>query len=263
MTTNHIKIALQQLAAREGVRILFAIESGSRAWGFASRDSDFDVRFIFVRDCAAYLRLDPPGDVIDRTLHVTGADDNTPLKLDLVGWDLRKALHLVRKSNPSLMEWIKSPVVYAVDSAFALVLGTLAQEFYTPARIFQSYLGMARSHFETDREGIMPLKRTLYALRAVLACRWIEQGRGPVPVPFRKLVDTVVTDPLLRVQIAVLVARKRADSEQSQGQRIPAIDTFIANEIERLGTLVFPAGLTADLESAEGVLQAFCHPLAA
>ncbi|MBS4161445.1 nucleotidyltransferase domain-containing protein, partial [Klebsiella pneumoniae] len=85
------------------VKILFAVESGSRAWGFPSQDSDYDVRFIYVHQKDWYLSIDEKRDVIERPIHES---------LDISGWELTKALRLFRKSNPPLLEWLSSEMVY-------------------------------------------------------------------------------------------------------------------------------------------------------
>jgi len=104
---THIMSELRSIETREDVRILFAIESGSRAWGFASPDSDFDVRFVYVRRQDWYLSLTPGRDVIE--LPLVGDDD-------INGWDIRKALNLALKPNPVLLEWLSSPVQYIWDA---------------------------------------------------------------------------------------------------------------------------------------------------
>ena len=94
---------LDEIEEMEGVKILHAVESGSRAWGFASPDSDYDVRFVYVRPEQYYLRLDEKKDFINWELDET---------LDINGWDLSKTLQHFHKSNASLYEWGNSPVVY-------------------------------------------------------------------------------------------------------------------------------------------------------
>ena len=122
---QRVRDALAQVEAERNVRVLLACESGSRAWGFASRDSDYDVRFLYVHRRDWYLSIEDRRDVIEQPI----ADD-----LDVSGWELRKALRLLRKSNPPLLEWLKSPVVYRHDPVFAAEFGALATEFFSPRR---------------------------------------------------------------------------------------------------------------------------------
>lgn len=250
-----IQSALNRIEAAHGVRVLLAVESGSRAWGFASRNSDYDVRFIYAHSPEWYLSVDEHRDVIE----VPFSDE-----LDFSGWDLRKALKLLRKSNPALLEWIKSPVVYRADPSFALIFGLLASEYHSRERLFRHYLSMAKSNArEHLRDDTVRLKKYLYILRPLLACRWIERGLGPVPMPFKTLVDTVVEDANLRFNIAVLVARKRAGEELDRGPRIPVLHAFIQSELDRLTRIVPAPEAEPDTAKLNQFFQEFCLPQAA
>src|SRR5882762_7904714 len=125
---------LRRIEEHYDVKVLYACESGSRAWGFASLDSDYDVRFLYVHSRDWYLSIENRRDVIEEPISEG---------LDISGWELRKALRLLRKSNPPLLEWTKSPVVYRHDPVFAAEFGALATEFYSPRRCFAHYLHMA------------------------------------------------------------------------------------------------------------------------
>ena len=104
-----IPAKLATLAQQENLHFLLAVESGSRAWGFASPDSDYDVRALYIRPSAHYLAIDEGKDTFEFI------EDEW---FDVGAWDIRKALRLLRKSNAVLLEWLRSPVVYAADSAF-------------------------------------------------------------------------------------------------------------------------------------------------
>lgn len=249
-----IQDELQRIENAHGVRILFAAESGSRAWGFASRDSDYDIRFIYANTPDWYLSVEQERDVIE--------EKSDPL-LDISGWDIRKALQLLRKSNPSVLEWIKSPIVYRADPTFALVFGLLAADYYAPARCFRHYLSMARGNFDANPDAIIRLKKYLYTLRPLLACRWIEQGYGPIPMKFQTLVDQLITDPLLRIQIAVLVARKQAGEELATAQRIPVLDAFINGEFDRFAKIMPVETAIPSPDNLNYVLRTFCESKAA
>ena len=127
---SRAEAALATVEQEDGVRILLAIESGSRAWGFPSRDSDYDVRFIFVRPLSAYLSIVPPRDVIERPIDA---------ELDLGGWDLRKALGLMVRSNAVVLEWLASPVVYQSEPAAVLALNNLARGAAHPPALAYHY----------------------------------------------------------------------------------------------------------------------------
>jgi len=143
-----------------------APDSGSRAWGFESPDSDFDVRFVYVRPVEHYLRLEPARDVLEWRIDEV---------LDVDGWDADKALRLLRGSNPSLFEWLASPIVYAEDRAFAVVR-ELAAECFSPVASAHHYLSMGRNHLAALAGETVRLKKCLYTMRAILAARWVVAG---------------------------------------------------------------------------------------
>ena len=222
-----IKHRLDELAALEDIVILLAVESGSRAWGFESLDSDYDVRFIYVRRREAYLSIDLElqRDVIEQPI----IDE-----IDLSGWDIRKALKLFQKSNPPLLEWLQSPLVYLKQFTFADELRGLLPAYYSPWNCFHHYFNMARGNIrEYLRGDIVWRKKYFYVLRPLLALRWLELGLGPVPMEFAKLAEQTVNEPELRRAIDELVMAKRAAVEMDKGPRIPIISDYIDREIAR------------------------------
>ena len=228
--TQRVRDALTQVEAERNVRVLYACESGSRAWGFASRDSDYDVRFLYVHTRDWYLSVEDGRDVVERPL----TDD-----LDLSGWELRKALRLLRKSNPPLLEWLKSPVVYREDSVFVSEFFGLAAGFYSPRRCFAHYLHMAAGNWRGYLAGRdeVSLKKYLYVFRPLLACRWIERGLGQVPMLFRELVDAVLEESDVRSALDELVARKQAGAELATAPPVPVLSRFVELELPRLEAL--------------------------
>lgn len=219
---------LARVEDEEGVSVLYACESGSRAWGFPSTDSDYDVRFIYVRPRDWYLSIDVERkrDVIERPI----TDE-----IDLNGWDLRKALQLLRKSNPPLLEWLRSPIVYRTEPPVVEALKEMAVTYYSPVALSYHYWHMARGNFKGGLQGErIRLKKYFYALRPLLAVKWIEEDRGPVPVEFGALVDHIITDPALKRAIYALLDAKRAGEELDDRPRIPPIHQFIEAEVERL-----------------------------
>lgn len=228
--TQRVRDALAQVEAERNVRVLYACESGSRAWGFASRDSDYDVRFLYVHNRDWYLSVEDGRDVVERPL----TDD-----LDLSGWELRKALRLLRKSNPPLLEWLKSPVVYREDPVFMSEFFGLAAGFYSPQRCFAHYLHMASGNWRgylAGREQVS-LKKYLYVFRPLLACRWIERGLGEVPMLFQDLMDSVLEELEVRSVLDELVARKQAGDELATAPSVPVLSRFVEHELPRLQAL--------------------------
>ncbi len=217
MRQDMIPRHLKEIEEEFEVKVLLAVESGSRAWGFASPDSDWDVRFVYVHKPEWYMQIEDGRDVIERMY-----DDD----VDLAGWDLRKALFLFKRSNPSLLEWIHSPIVYCQDDAFVSELHALEPEYYDLVRAMQKYRGMYVSHNERylQNEGYT-LKRFLYYLRGVLACRWIEMYRSAPPVQFTELVQgTVMEKTILEGVNEVL----RLKSESRENYKKTVDDCLVA-----------------------------------
>ena len=209
------------------VSVVFACESGSRAWGFASADSDYDVRFLYVSPPSWYLSVDleEKRDVIE-----------TPIEgvWDVNGWDLRKAFRLFRKSNPPLLEWLQSPIVYREQSGAAASMRALLPSFYSPAASMYHYLHMAHKNYRAYlRVSEVWTKKYFYVLRPLLACRWIEAGFGAVPMEFERLVETSDLSADVRAAITSLLAEKRDGAELRRGPRIPALSQFIETEFSR------------------------------
>lgn len=214
------------IEAEHGVRVLYACESGSRGWGFASPDSDYDVRFLYVQPMPWYLKVSPQRDVIELPISDV---------LDINGWELRKALGLLKKGNATLIEWLDSPVVYRADESFLSAMRSAARETHRAERSFHHYVNMARKNYREYLRGeTVRLKKYLYVLRPLLATLWVEQGRGVAPMRFQELVDALVTDAAVREAIDQLLVIKRAASEAEHGKPLPAINAFIEQQLERL-----------------------------
>jgi predicted nucleotidyltransferase len=218
---------LEQIEKEENVTIFYACESGSRAWGFPSADSDYDVRFIYVHPQDWYLSIDveEKRDVIERPIND---------ELDISGWDLRKALKLLRKSNPPLLEWLSSPIVYKDIHGIAEKLREAVAEFYSPVSSYHHYLHMAQGNYREFLKGdLVWVKKYFYVLRPLLAIRWIELETAPVPMEFEKLVEKSVDSPELKQTIADLLTRKKAGQELDRQPKIPVMSDFIESELER------------------------------
>ena len=249
-------IILERLAAierAEAVRILYACESGSRAWSFASPDSDYDVRFICVRPRDWYLSIDLEHrrDVIERPIEGV---------LDINGWDLRKALQLMRKSNPPLFEWLHSPLVYRAQAGFREAMAALTPAYYSPTGCAWHYLHMARGNDQDYLHGDrVRLKKYLYVLRPLLAVRWLESGRGVVPMPFHELVETLIPPGELRDAIERLLRLKQGGEELAWGPRIPVLSDWIKAELARLaaGPAALAPAAKPDPEPLNAVFRAW------
>ena len=199
---------LAEIESKYDVKVLYAVESGSRAWGFDSPDSDYDVRFIYVHRRDWYLTLGEKRDVIE---------EMDPDKvLDLSGWDIRKAFTLMSKGNCSFAEWIGSPIVYYRDEEFLDGLTALKDTFFRTISTVNHYHHMAMNHDRRylDKRGY-ELKRFLYHLRGLLASQWAIERRSYPPVLFNDLADAMVKVERIRKEIEEIVRLKKAGAEHN------------------------------------------------
>ena len=224
-----------------GVRILLAVESGSRAWGFESPNSDFDARFIYVHPHDWYLSvgLEEQRDVIEYPI-VDG--------IDLNGWDLRKALRLFWKSNPAFVEWIQSPIVYAQNGSFAELARSLLPSVYSCESGVHHYRSMAKTNFRGYlKADLVPLKKYFYVLRPLLAVRWLEHYGTAAPIEFQKMLHLIEGNPALVADIMALLERKRKTPELGLDLPVPSINAFVEAELARLESYKPHAHLRGDV----------------
>ena len=224
----HVVGWLRRIEIEENVRVLFAIESGSRAWGFASPDSDYDVRFVYAHPQNWYLRLHDGRDVIERPL-----DHEL---VDLAGWDVRKALRLLLKSNPPLYEWLCSPLVYLENGGFRHAAKTLFERHASSKALAHHYHHIARGQWRAEIDGRteVRLKKYFYILRPLLSLQWIaEKGTTP-PMQMPSLLAGCAIKSDLRLAIDDLMALKKSTPELGERSRIGDLDAWIR---ERLDTL--------------------------
>ena len=221
---NVIEEQLKEIEEKENVKIIYCVESGSRAWGFASPDSDYDVRFIYVRNKEDYLKLNKNRDVIEWRL-----DD----VLDINGWDIQKALRLLYKSNPTLFEWSMSPIVYKTTPQWEKISGIVSQYFLEKTGVYH-YLSMAkgnyREYLKTDE---VKLKKYFYVIRPILACKWILDKKTAPPMLFSELMNECLDDEL-KPEINRLLEIKKQTSELGKGKRIDVINDYIEKELAEI-----------------------------
>ncbi len=216
-----IQEKLKEIELEYNCRILLAVESGSRAWGFASPDSDYDVRFIYVRPKEAYLQLNRSRDVIEVPINDL---------LDINGWDLDKALKLLHKSNPTFFEWFSSPVVYR-SSSFADVIIPVMNRYFSSKSGLWHYLHMAESNYrEYLRTDMVRAKKYFYVLRPILACKWILEKNSPPPMLFEELMESQL-EPQLKQTVRDLLNLKMTTPELKLIPRIEALNEYLDRSI--------------------------------
>lgn len=222
-----IAARLDAIEAGHNVRLLLAVESGSRAWGFPSPDSDYDVRFVYVRERDWYLGLRPGRDVIE-----------TPIEdeIDLNGWDIRKALGLLLRSNAVISEWMESPIRYRPDDPIIAGLRALADDVLDARALGHHYSRLGKNSAERWLEGEeeVPVKRYFYALRPALAIRALRlDPNSRPPMNLQALVASADLPEELAQDIAVLVEAKSRTREHANGARMPRLDALIRSELVR------------------------------
>ncbi len=225
MTQNEMNILvpakLKEIEEQHNIKVLLAVESGSRAWGFASPDSDFDVRFIYKRPQNKYLELNKSRDVIELPI-----DDTW----DVNGWDLDKTLRLLYKSNPTLFEWLNSPICYC-KTDFSEKILPLTSEYFSIKNTLYHYLNTARNNIKTFLQGetVRP-KKYFYAIRPILACLWVLENKTPPPVPFSELTAAMLPE-YLKPSLDYLIDIKINSPEKAEIKPIKDIDDFLNQNI--------------------------------
>lgn len=219
-----IDARLAAVAAQHDVTIPWAIESGSRAWGFPSPDSDYDCRFIYLSHADRYFSLWPSRDVIETPLDAI---------FDVNGWDLSKTLQLLVKGNATPIEWLRSPIVYTGDSQFRDDLLDVATRVVDPVLLQRHYLHVGH-HQWSGLDGPMPLKKVFYSLRPAASLRWLRvNGGGIPPMDLGTLLIESEAPNDVATQATELTALKAVTRELGTGEVPPAIRAFIVNEFER------------------------------
>lgn len=223
-----IRQKLQEIEAKENVKILHAVESGSRAWGFASPDSDYDVRFIYVRPKDWYLSLQDKKDYIEWELDEV---------LDINGWDLTKALQHFHRSNATLYEWSNSPLVYYTTPEWTQIRD-VSEHYFSCKSCIHHYYGTAIKNYQAHLlEEQVKYKKYFYVLRPVLSCKWIIENLTPPPVLFSELMNSVLEDEMKPV-IQELLQAKVKMNEYEKGPRMDAVNDYIVRKLT-----VFKEGL--------------------
>ncbi|WP_313578222.1 nucleotidyltransferase domain-containing protein [Lacrimispora sp.] len=221
--TKEIEQKLLEIEKAENVKVLHAVESGSRAWGFASPDSDYDVRFIYVRRKEDYLKLNESRDVIEWQLDEV---------LDINGWDLKKALKQFYRGNATLFEWSKSPIVYKTTDLWKQIYDEAKTYFSVKAAAYHYYGTAISTYSQYLQEESVKYKKYFYALRPLLAGKYIHEYQCPPPVSFDDLMEMDMTAELRNGIDELLEIKKRSD-EREKCMQIPIIRDFIIDEIGR------------------------------
>jgi predicted nucleotidyltransferase len=221
---KEITEALRKLETEKNIKILYSVESGSRAWGFESKNSDWDVRFFYIHNLDWYLSIEDKKDTIE---------ENLPGDLDLSGWEFRKTLRLFGKSNPPLLEWLKSPIIYLNDGVTAEKLNGLEKEYFNNKSCLYHYYSMAKGTYRDHlQEEYVKIKKYFYVLRSLLACEWIKNRNEAPPVEFEKLVEGELKSESLKNEITRLVEKKKQSEEADPEKKTAELNDYINDRLE-------------------------------
>lgn len=231
---QYIQHRLHEIEEEHHIKILFAVESGSRSWGFESADSDYDVRFVYMHKKDWYLQIKPQRDVVEYPI----IDD-----YDYAGWDLKKALFLISKSNQTISEWLKSPIVYIADKRSVHILQDINQKYFSPVSAMHHYLNMARKHYDPiQKREKVKLKKYFYVLRPLWACRWMQKFREVAPIEFNTLLTLLNSKSPELTVIRDLMKIKKSGVETGDIDRIEILDVYIEEQFISLTSAVNVSG---------------------
>ncbi len=193
---------LKEIEAARGIKILYSCESGSRGWGFPSPDSDYDVRFIYIRPAATYLSVKTYKD--NMNFPITG-------ELDINGWDIRKLLSLACKSNTTPFEWLQSPVVYRREDNFREDAWNVCRQYFCPHSNIRHYLGISKMAMNSIYDGQIGIKKLFYILRPLLSALWCAEKRSIAPMHISPLLQGMPED--LREKVVSCIELKKTANE--------------------------------------------------
>lgn len=214
---------LKDIEEEQQVKILYAVESGSRGWGFESKDSDYDVRFIYIHKPEWYLSIKEQRDVIELPINDL---------LDINGWDLRKTLTLFKKSNPTLLEWLSSPIVYKECTSLVSQLKVLLEDYFSSKSCIYHYLHMAEGNYREYLKGDeVRIKKYFYVLRPIMACMWTEKYGTQPPMLFEELMHHLGLEDELVREIDKLLVIKRSSKEMDMQKRVDIINEFLEDKM--------------------------------
>lgn len=215
---------LKDIEKEHKIKILYAVESGSRGWGFESKDSDYDVRFIYIHKPDWYLSIKEKRDVVELPINDL---------LDINGWDLRKTLVLFRKSNPTLLEWLSSPIIYGESTSLVSELKELLKDYFSSKSCIYHYLHMAEGNYrEYLKVDQVRIKKYFYVLRPIMACMWTEKYGTQPPMLFEELMNNLDLKEELVNEIDKLLVIKRSGNEMDNQKRVEIINEFLEEKIE-------------------------------
>lgn len=219
---------LKQLEEKHNITILFAIESGSRGWGFSSKDSDYDVRFVYKHKTDWYLNIEEQRDVVELPVDEV---------LDINGWDIRKALRLAAKSNFVIWEWLQSPIAYIEQGNIRQEMLNAIMDRFSPISTAHSYLSLAKRTMDDHyKEDTILLKKYFYIIRALLSCRWILEKKSVPPMVFSDVLEIVKKEKEFLIELNKLLKIKKDSTEKDLCKRVSEIDHVLDSTFSKINS---------------------------
>jgi len=230
---------LKEIEQKKKIKILYACETGSRAWGFPSPDSDYDIRFIYMHERDWYLSLSQRKD----TIEFMDGD------LDITGWDLRKSLVLLKKSNATLIERFQSPIEYYSAEGFKDDFKNLIANYYSPTAVFFHHYSLAQKFWEElkDKQKVN-LKSYFYLIRSLLSCHWIVKDKTVLPMDIEGLM--ILIDDKRRDEIRSLIKLKKGVDEKYLHKKDESLNQWITELFELLDSSKVNLGVSRADNSA-------------
>ncbi|MCP1146550.1 DNA polymerase beta superfamily protein [Lysinibacillus endophyticus] len=253
---NLIIEKIKEIEDKSNVKVLFAVESGSRAWGYSSNNSDYDVRFIYCPPPEWYLSIDPQGVGGKRDVIELSIDE----LLDINGWEITKALRLFRKSNPTLFEWMRSEIVYYQNSTFLKRLNLLESKVFNSKVCLHHYFNVAKTNYQKCSQ---KNKLYFYVLRSLFVCKWIMQNHSFPPIDFQQLLHSLDIQGELKEEIEILFEHKKRSKLEGFEGKLLATNGFIETELIRLQDYISSLTAIKNVDTTEQLDNLFRETLRA
>jgi uncharacterized protein len=216
-----IQSVLGEIAEKKNIKILYACETGSRAWGFPSPDSDYDIRFIYMHERDWYLSLNQRKDTIE---YMKG-------DLDVTGWDLKKCLTLLKKSNAPLIERFQSPIEYYTVSGFKDEFKKLIENYYSPTAVFYHHYSLAKKFWDDIKHrDEFKLKNFFYLIRSLLSCNWIIKDKLVLPMHIEGLMQYAEEE--IKYKLRALIDLKAGVGEKYLHKKETIMNEWILGKFE-------------------------------
>lgn len=231
MNKTIIMDELYKIAREQDMTILYASEVGSRVYGFASKNSSFDVRFIFMRKESYYLRIQRNlKDDIDTFTTISG------INIDMHGWEITKFLTQLHKGSYSAIEWLKSPCVYIEDKQFKKLLGNI-NSYFIPYRAAIAYRNLAKDmKKEIDKEDIVPIKNYLHAINFILDARMCSINKVPPVLSMSMKLHLVKNDEVLKIILCLI--DERTKNNTTDIIHVSELDSYIGTSLDHLDAVL-------------------------